>query len=167
MIERALGNDLKGKVIVIIGKSYKTGTNDTTHSPTIEIAEKLEQKGAHIKIYNSPQLSDGAKDLSNVPTLRVCESVCKNAHAVVVGCQMPEYHKVDQPTADDSAHASTMFHKTSDAATLGRRAWDWGRMHDAMQSSAVVVDLTGRLDVSSLRDIGLRIYQIGESPRYG
>ncbi|MEK6646386.1 MAG: UDP-glucose/GDP-mannose dehydrogenase family protein [Candidatus Firestonebacteria bacterium] len=85
----------KGKVIGVLGLSFKPNTDDTRGSPAIEIAKKLFDLGAHIKAYD-PKAMEKAK--IDAPKFQYCKNpyeVAKDSHALVVLTDWDEFKKLD------------------------------------------------------------------------
>ncbi len=61
LVVKKLYGNLKGKKISFLGFSFKSNTNDTRESPAINIAKKLIQEGAILKI-NDPKVNESQID---------------------------------------------------------------------------------------------------------
>lgn len=95
-IEKALGN-LKGKNLAILGLAFKPNTDDVRFAPSIYIINKLQEKGAKIKVYD-PKAMEKAKNIFR--NLKYCKSAydaAKNAHALIILTEWQEFKEIDLP----------------------------------------------------------------------
>ena len=52
LMQRELGEDLKGKTIAVLGLAFKANTDDVRYSPAIKTIELLQQEGAMVRAYD-------------------------------------------------------------------------------------------------------------------
>jgi UDPglucose 6-dehydrogenase len=95
-IEESLGS-LKGKVIGMLGLTFKPNTSDVRESPAIDIVEILFEKGARIKAYD-PAGMDEFKKVVGDERLSYCSDayeVAKGADALVFLTEWNEFRNLD------------------------------------------------------------------------
>jgi len=90
-ISRAVGGNLKGKNITILGLAFKAGTDDVRSSPAIKIIELLQAQKAHITTYDPIAKTD----LAEVKIAASANEACDNADALVVVTEWPEFKNLD------------------------------------------------------------------------
>ena len=74
-IKRMIGfNDLHGKIISVLGLSFKAGTSDLRNSPAIRLIKKLLKEGAIIKVYD-PKSMENAKILLEDDNIVFCDKI--------------------------------------------------------------------------------------------
>ena len=88
---------LKGRSIVLLGLAFKPNTDDLRDAPSLQIAERLLQMGARVKVHD-PIAMQGCRE--QYPDLRVtyCDSAehaVDNADALVLVTEWDEYGKLD------------------------------------------------------------------------
>lgn len=76
---RELVGDLDGKVIGLLGLTYKPNTDDMREAPSLEIARRLVENGAQVRAYDPAGMVRAAKIM---PELIMAEDV----YALVEGC---------------------------------------------------------------------------------
>jgi len=76
---RELVGDLDGKVIGLLGLTYKPNTDDMREAPSLEIARRLVENGAQVRAYDPAGMVRAAKIM---PELIMAE----NVYALVEGC---------------------------------------------------------------------------------
>ena len=76
---RELVGDLEGKIIGLLGLTYKPNTDDMREAPSLEIARRLVKNGAQVRAYDPVGMTRAAKIM---PELTMAEDV----YALVEGC---------------------------------------------------------------------------------
>lgn len=95
-IEKAVWN-IKGKTIAMLGLAFKPNTDDMRFAPSLTIAEKLRQEGAHIKAYD-PQSMARAKKLPEFKGVKFCGSpyeAVRGADCTVIVTEWNEFKELD------------------------------------------------------------------------
>ena len=94
-VEHAVGGNLRGKTIGILGLTFKPNTDDVRESPAISIVQALHDKGAVLKGYD-PQGMDHARAL--MPSIRYEESieaVADGADVLVIVTEWDHFRNLD------------------------------------------------------------------------
>jgi UDPglucose 6-dehydrogenase len=91
---------LKGRTVGLLGLAFKPDTDDLREAPALDIARKLIERGARVKVHD-PVAMDRFK-VEN-PTLEVAccdsaETVIRGSDAVVLVTEWPEYRELDWET---------------------------------------------------------------------
>jgi UDPglucose 6-dehydrogenase len=89
-ILQAAGGDVKGKVIGVLGLSFKPNTNDLRDAPSLEILGRLLKEGASIQAYDPAAMEEASKLL---PGIRFCESAYEVAQGADVLVLMTEWNQ--------------------------------------------------------------------------
>ena len=90
-----LDNDLKGKIIAVLGLAFKQETDDVRESPAIEIITGIHDKGGIIKAYD-PIANDSMKEI--FPALDFKSSwydAVKGSDAAVIMTEWNEFRSMD------------------------------------------------------------------------
>ncbi|MBN1921988.1 MAG: UDP-glucose/GDP-mannose dehydrogenase family protein [Anaerolineae bacterium] len=94
-LREALGEDLKGKVIGLLGLAFKPNTDDMRDAPSVEIARALSRAGAKVRAYD-PVAMNVAKDiLPEVEMLPDAYTVAEDADALVLVTEWNEFKHLD------------------------------------------------------------------------
>ncbi|MBA8923630.1 nucleotide sugar dehydrogenase [Kutzneria viridogrisea] len=132
-VRDALGGELAGARIGIMGMTFKAGTADLRDSPAMAIAELLRGHGADLTLHD-PSLADLPSNiLARWCTVDDPYLVAKGAEVVVVLTEWPQFRTID-----------------------------WRRFA-ALMSGSTVVDTRNLLDVRALRKAGLLLRTMGLS----
>jgi UDPglucose 6-dehydrogenase len=87
--------NLESKRILLLGLSFKQGTDDVRESPALKLARALLADGAHVIGYD-PEASREAR--AELPELEVVDDLyagAEGAHCVVICTDWPEFGKLD------------------------------------------------------------------------
>lgn len=99
----ACGNSVKGKEIAILGLTFKANTDDMRYSPSLVIIPELIKLGAKIRTYDPVGTKEAKKALVQsqpniIDNLQFCQNsddAIKNADAVVILTEWPEFKEID------------------------------------------------------------------------
>ena len=95
-ISRHFHGDLKGKLLTVLGLSFKPDTDDMRSAPSVEIIGKLTQMGARIRVFD-PVAMENAKPL--LPTgifyAKDAYDAARGADAVIVVTEWNEFRQLD------------------------------------------------------------------------
>jgi UDPglucose 6-dehydrogenase len=94
-IVEALGGEADGKVVGILGLSFKPETDDMRDAPPIDIIQGLRERGAKVRAFD-PQAMEQAVKL--IPGLEVGENayaVCEGADALVIVTEWNQFRMLD------------------------------------------------------------------------
>jgi UDPglucose 6-dehydrogenase len=94
-IVAALGGDVAGKTIAMLGLAFKPETDDMRDSPTIPIIKGLQERGASIRAYD-PQGMDNARSIfENVTYCDDAYTTAKGADALVLATEWNEFRALN------------------------------------------------------------------------
>lgn len=88
---------LKGKVIGILGLSFKPDTDDIREAPSIHIVNRLLGEGAIVKAYD-PQAMNNARTI--LPDIEYCEDpyeLAKGTDAILIVTEWDEFRNIEIP----------------------------------------------------------------------
>ena len=92
---KALGGDVKGKTVAVLGLTFKPETDDMRDSPSITIIEELVAAGVTVRAFD-PEGMENAKDV--LPPITYCEGAydaATGADAIVVVTEWNEFRALD------------------------------------------------------------------------
>ncbi len=134
-VRDAVGGDLRGARIGLLGLTFKAGTDDLRDSPALAVAALLRAEGAELVGYDPgvraavPGMTDDV-EVTDDPV-----KVASGAAAIVVLTEWPEF-----------------------------RVLDWGRLAEVVEHR-VVIDTRNLLDADVLRRVGFEVRGVGRVPR--
>ena len=94
-IVEALGGDVGGKTVGILGLAFKPETDDMRDSPTIPIIKGLQERGARVQAYD-PQAMDNCRSIFN--GIEYCEDAydtADGADALVLATEWNEFRALN------------------------------------------------------------------------
>lgn len=98
-IEAAVGGNLRGKTVALLGVTFKPNTDDMRDAPSLVIVPMLQERGAKVRVID-PQGRKQAEPL--LPGVTWCESAIEaasGAHALAVVTEWNEFRALDLKAA--------------------------------------------------------------------
>ena len=86
---------LKEKRIGILGLSFKPDTDDVRESPAIDIANRLAEKGAHVRAYDPKAVEKARPLLQGVEIVASAYDAADGADALVIATEWKEFRDID------------------------------------------------------------------------
>ncbi|MBU0482004.1 MAG: UDP-glucose/GDP-mannose dehydrogenase family protein [Proteobacteria bacterium] len=130
-IKDALGGDVAGKTIGVLGLTFKPETDDLRESPALTIMSALVEKGARIIAFDPQGMKEASRLFPEFHYAKNAYDVCKKADAVVL---MTEWNQF--------------------------RALDLGRIKSLMKSP-IFVDLRNVYEPGKMRSLGFKYSSVG------
>lgn len=81
---------LRGKTVAILGLAYKVGTSTLRRSSAIELIRSLLDEGVTVRAFD-PKVTAMPDDLASVTLTADALSAARDAHAIVVATEWPEF----------------------------------------------------------------------------
>ncbi|HLP67880.1 MAG TPA: UDP-glucose/GDP-mannose dehydrogenase family protein [Rhizobium sp.] len=107
-VERAVGGNVRGRTIGILGLTFKPDTDDVRESPALSIVQALLDKGALLQAYD-PEGMEAARDLMPEIDYRDdAEGVARGADALVIITEWEEFRSLDFPRLKDLMNAPVL-----------------------------------------------------------
>lgn len=96
-VERALGGDLRGKTIGILGLTFKPDTDDIRESPALSIVQALLDKGAILKAFDPEGMPAARQAMPELSYERDVDAVADDADALVIITEWKQFRSLDLP----------------------------------------------------------------------
>ncbi len=94
-IRRALGGDLQGKTVGVLGLSFKPETDDMREAPAIDIVQGLVEGGAVVRAFDPVAMKEASKILTDVTYCKDSYEACENADAMVLVTEWNQFRMLD------------------------------------------------------------------------
>jgi UDPglucose 6-dehydrogenase len=94
-VRTALGGDVKGKTVSLLGLSFKPETDDVRDSPAIAIARSLVAEGATVRAFDPQAMNEAARA---IPELVLCKDVyetCEGGDVLVIATEWNQFRMLD------------------------------------------------------------------------
>ena len=108
MLAKALGG-LEGKVVAVLGLTFKPGTDDVRESPALKVARALLDGGARVRAHDPALVGRIADLLPGVAECRTPEEACQGADAMAVLTDWPEYKSLNLAALASKMRGRTLF----------------------------------------------------------
>jgi len=128
-IRIAAGGDLRGRIIGILGLTFKANTNDRRNSPAIWITQRLAEDGATVHAYDPTVAkdADGIDDLLHLTLFDDPYSAVARSHVVALLTEWQEFRWLDFTRIHDDVATATIVdaRNTLDPASLHRLGFSY------------------------------------------
>jgi UDPglucose 6-dehydrogenase len=94
-IHGALGADLKGLTLGVLGLAFKPKTDDIRESPAMKIVERLAADGATINAYDPEAIANARGELTGVTFCEDSYEAAKDADALLILTEWNQFRKLD------------------------------------------------------------------------
>ncbi len=134
-ISNALGENVAGKKIALLGLAFKANTDDIRYSPAIVIAKELAKKGAKVMASDPEAIENSRKELlefKNIEFFSDIYETIKDADLIVIATEWKIYADLDLQKIKQ------------------------------LTKSRKIVDLRNMMDAKKVRDAGFEYFCIGE-----
>ena len=94
-VARALGGDLAGKRVALLGLTFKPNTDDMRDAPSLDIAPALQAMGAEVRAFDPEGMEEAAKLLEGVTFSDGPYEAVEGADAVVILTEWNQFRALD------------------------------------------------------------------------
>jgi UDPglucose 6-dehydrogenase len=94
-VARALGGDIKGKRIAVLGLAFKPNTDDMREAPSIPLIEGLVERGAEVSAFDPVAREQAEKIFTGIEFAPDAYAAAAAADAVVIVTEWDEFRALD------------------------------------------------------------------------
>jgi UDPglucose 6-dehydrogenase len=94
-VERALGGDLEGKRIAVLGLAFKPNTDDMREAPSIPLVNALLARGAEVSAFDPVAHEQAAKIFGGIEFAPDAYAAAADADALVIVTEWDEFRAID------------------------------------------------------------------------
>ena len=94
-VVRALGGDAQGKIVAVLGLTFKPNTDDMRDSPAIPVIEALQAAGATVRACDPEGVEQASRLLSDIAYLDDPYQAAEGADVVVIATEWDAYRALD------------------------------------------------------------------------
>jgi UDPglucose 6-dehydrogenase len=94
-VERAVGGELKGKRIAVLGLAFKPNTDDMRDAPSIPLINALVERGAEVSAYDPVAREQAEKIFTGIEFASGADEAAANADALVIVTEWDEFRALD------------------------------------------------------------------------
>ena len=96
-VANALGGNLRGKSIAVLGLTFKPNTDDMRDAPSVPLVTALQDMGAQVRAFDPVGMPQARKILENVTFCDSAYDCAKGAHAIVIVTEWEQFRALDLP----------------------------------------------------------------------
>ena len=104
----AAGGDVKGKVVAVLGVSFKPNTDDMRDSVALDVIPALQTAGAVVQAFDPVAMGEAAKLLPNVNWMNDTYDALQNASVAVILTEWNEFRSLDFDRAKQIMKAANL-----------------------------------------------------------
>jgi UDPglucose 6-dehydrogenase len=94
-VAAALGGNLRGKTVAVLGLTFKPNTDDIREAPSIPLITALQDYGARVRVYDPAGMGRAQSVLENVEFCTNAYECAADAHAVVIVTEWDQFRALD------------------------------------------------------------------------
>jgi UDPglucose 6-dehydrogenase len=94
-VAAALGGELRGKTIAVLGLTFKPNTDDMREAPSIPLITALQDMGAKVRAYDPTGVEQAKPLLSNVAFCKDTYDCAQGASALVIVTEWEQFRALD------------------------------------------------------------------------
>jgi UDPglucose 6-dehydrogenase len=94
-VSTALGGNIRGKTIAVLGLTFKPNTDDMREAPSIPLITALQDMGATVRAYDPAGMEQAKSVLSNVDYAHDAYACVENADALVIVTEWEQFRALD------------------------------------------------------------------------
>jgi UDPglucose 6-dehydrogenase len=94
-VSAALGGDLRGKTVAVLGLTFKPNTDDMREAPSIPLITALQDMGAAVRAYDPEGMQQAKAHLSNVTFCDDAYACAQGAAALVIVTEWEQFRALD------------------------------------------------------------------------
>ncbi len=91
----AMGDDVRGKTVAVLGLTFKPNTDDMRDSPAIAVIQLLQDSGARVQAYDPEGMEQASKLLQNVDFKDDIYATIEGADALVIVTEWDAFRALD------------------------------------------------------------------------
>ena len=91
----AMGDDVRGKTVAVLGLTFKPNTDDMRDSPAIAVIQLLQDSGARVQAYDPEGMEQASKLLQNVDFKDDTYATIEGADALVIVTEWDAFRALD------------------------------------------------------------------------
>src|SRR5438067_5735132 len=129
---RALGDDLSGKTVGVLGLAFKPNTDDMREAPSIPLVEGLIARGASVRAFDPVAREQAEKVFHRVEFASDAYAAAQDADALVIVTEWDEFRALDLDKLAQAMRGNTLVdlrnvYDRDDAAEAGLAYYGVGR----------------------------------------
>jgi UDPglucose 6-dehydrogenase len=94
-VSKAVGGDLRGKTIGVLGLTFKPDTDDMREAPSIPLITALKDLGAKVRAYDPAGMQQARAELPDIEYAADVYACARGAHAVVIVTEWTQFRALD------------------------------------------------------------------------
>jgi UDPglucose 6-dehydrogenase len=94
-VAAALGGELRGKTVAILGLTFKPNTDDMREAPSVPLITALQDMGAKVRVYDPVGMEQAKSLIGNVAFCKDAYSCAESASVLVIVTEWEQFRALD------------------------------------------------------------------------
>jgi UDPglucose 6-dehydrogenase len=94
-VAAALGGELRGKTVAILGLTFKPNTDDMREAPSVPLITALQDMGAKVRVYDPVGMEQAKSLIGNAAFCKDAYSCAESASALVIVTEWEQFRALD------------------------------------------------------------------------
>ena len=107
-VERAVGGDLKGKKVAVLGLAFKPNTDDMRDAPSIPLVNALVERGAEVSAFDPVAREQAEKVFSGIEFASDAYAAANGADVLVIVTEWDEFRALDLDKVAESLRGKVL-----------------------------------------------------------
>jgi UDPglucose 6-dehydrogenase len=107
-VSRALGGELEGKRVAVLGLAFKPNTDDMRDAPSIPLVNALVERGARVSAFDPVAREQAEKIFTGIEFAPNAEEAAAGADALVIVTEWDEFRALDLEKVAESLHGKVL-----------------------------------------------------------
>jgi UDPglucose 6-dehydrogenase len=107
-VERAVGGDLKGKKVAVLGLAFKPNTDDMRDAPSIPLVNALVERGAEVSAFDPVAREQAEKIFKGIEFAADAYAAAEGADVVVIVTEWDEFRALDLDKVAESLRGKVL-----------------------------------------------------------
>jgi len=98
LARKTLGGDFRGKVVTVLGATFKPDSDDVRDSPSLDVAVAIYNAGAHVRVHDPKGLPNAERVYPHMDYRPDLLDAVTGSDLVLLGTEWREYRELDPKT---------------------------------------------------------------------
>ena len=109
LARKTLGGDLRGKVVTMLGATFKPDSDDVRDSPALDVAVAIYNAGAHVRVHDPKGLPNAERVYPHMDYRSDLDDAVTGSDLLILGTEWREYRDLDPASLIDKVRNAVII----------------------------------------------------------
>jgi len=109
LARKTLGGDLRGKVVTMLGATFKPDSDDVRDSPALDVAVAIYNAGAHVRVHDPKGLPNAERVYPHMDYRSDLDDAATGSDLLILGTEWREYRDLDPASLIDKVRNAVII----------------------------------------------------------